>query len=335
MEVWPKISVVIPVLNEEKCIAATIGYLLRQDYPRDKMEILVANGSSTDKTAEIVSSIAAEDSRVRLLDNPGNFSSSGRNIGIEYASGEIITFVDGHTYIADDQLIKNTALLMNEKGVSVLSRPQFLDTPDNDSFQQAVSLARKSIIGHGLDSTIYITEDKYVDPSSSGASYRKEVFDKIGRYDERMDAAEDVELNFRAARGGYKSFTSMKLAVFYYPRDSVRGLFRQMRRYGTGRFRLARKHPGSLSIGTLVPVFITFGIPLLGILSLFFEALRLPFYLTAGLYIFAVLLWSLIISVKNGIRHLSVLPVIYLTIYGGLGYGFVREMVFRLFRKKQ
>jgi len=334
MDQWPKISVVIPVRNEEKYIASTLDYLLKQDYPRDRMEIFVANGDSTDRTAEIVSETAANDSRVRLLDNPGRFSSAGRNVGLRNATGDIITFVDGHTYIDNDQLLKNTAVLMSEKGVDVLSRPQFLDTPDNDLFQQAVSLARKSIIGHGLDSTIYTDEDKYVDPSSSGASYKKEVFEKIGYYDEVMDAAEDVELNYRAAKSGYKSYTSLKLAVYYYPRVSLGALFRQMERYGRGRFRLAEKHPGTLSLSTLIPLLITFGIPLLGLLSIFISELGYLFLPAAGLYLLGIAGWSLSISIRHGLKFLPKLPFVYLAIHGGLGCGFMFELWRRLMGRK-
>lgn len=335
MDGWPKISVIIPVFNEEKFIEATVEFLLKQDYPSDKMEILVVDGGSDDKTTEIVTALADKDSRVRLLDNPKNLSSAGRNVGVKNAAGEIITFIDGHTYIDNEQLLKNTALLMSKKEVSVLSRPQFLDTPDNNPFQEAVSLARKSVIGHGLDSTIYTTEDKYVNPASSGASYRREVFDKIGYYDENMDAAEDVEFNYRAAVNGYKSFTSMRLAVFYYPRDSFRGLLKQMMRYGIGRFRLAQKHPGSLSLGTLVPVGITFGIPLLAILALLFRPMSGPFWGVTGLYLLGILFWSIFISIEKGIKYLRYLPLLYICIHGGLGFGFVWEPVRRFFGSRQ
>lgn len=253
METWPKISVVLPIRNEAKFIARTIKYLQDQDYPRDKLEILVAVGDSIDNTSEIVQGIAAQDSRVRYLYNPKRWSSSARNVGAREATGEIITYVDGHTYIDNDQLLKNTARLMAEKAISVLSRPQFLDTPDNTTFQTAVALVRRSLLGHGLDSTIYTDKEMYVNPASAGASYRREVFEKVGYFDEQFDASEDYEFNYRLAQAGYRAFTSPKLAVFYYPRLSLGALFKQMARYGTGRMRLARKHPPTLGIGTLIP----------------------------------------------------------------------------------
>jgi glycosyltransferase involved in cell wall biosynthesis len=330
---YSKISVVIPVLNEEKFIGATLGYLLNQDYPEDKFEIIVVDDGSADRTAEIVSRIAAEDGRVRLINHGRGYSSAGRNAGVKNATGDIITFIDGHIYIDNPHLLRNVHALMQEKDVSVLSRPQFLETPDNNFFQRAVSLARKSFIGHGLNSMIYARDEKYVNPSSSGASYKKDVFEKVGLFDEIFDACEDVDFNVRAAKSGYKSFTSMKLAVYYYPRESLGKLFKQLSRYGTGRFRLTRKHPDTLSISSLVPTFITAGLPLVGILSIFIELLLIPFLILAVLYLLAVAVVSTAISIRHGWSFLPVLPVIFLTIHIALGWGFLSEMWRTIFGK--
>lgn len=327
MESYPEISVVVPVRNEERYIERTVDYLLNQDYPSEKLEILIVVADSDDRTAEIVHQIEAKEPRVTYLHNPKGLSSAARNIGIKNARGEIITFIDGHIYIDNDQLLKNTARLIKEKEVSVLSRSQFLDTPENGFFQKAVSLARKSTIGHGLDSTIYTKEEIYVDPSSSGATYKKEVFEKVGYFDESFDACEDVEFNYRVAQAGFTSLTSMKLAVFYYPRASIMALFRQLKRYGTGRFRLARKHPKTLSIGTLVPVLLTIGFPLLAVLSFFSNIFLYLFALFAGPYFLAIIGWSVAISLKNGIKLMLTLPLIYPVIHAALGWGFVLEFL--------
>lgn len=328
MESWPKITVVLPIRNEGEFIARTIEYLLKQDYPTDKTEIIVAVGDSTDDTAGIVQRIAAEDSRVRYLHNPKAWSSSARNLGAREATGEIVVYVDGHTYIDNDQLLKNTALAMQENGVEVLSRPQFLDTPENTTFQRAVSLARKARLGHGTDSTIYATEDLFVNPASAGASYRKSVFEKVGYFDERFDASEDYEFNYRVSKAGYKAFSSMKLAVYYYPRKTLGALFKQMARYGTGRMRLARKHPETLGFSTLVPPLFLLGLllwtPLAFVSHWFCYLLGLGY----GLFLLAVLATALGIAVNNGIAYLFLTPPIFFMIYLGLGYGFLREWLF-------
>jgi glycosyltransferase involved in cell wall biosynthesis len=315
------------VRNEARFIAQTIAHLQRQDYPADKVEIIVVDGQSDDRTVEIVRGIARSDPRVKLYDNPKRLSSAARNVGAKQAVGEIVTYVDGHTYIDNDQLLRSVAACLEEQRLDVLSRPQFLDTPDNNHFQQAVSLARKSPVGHGLDSTIYTDRDLRVNPTSSGATYRKSVFETVGYYDENFDACEDVEFNFRCAQAGFESFTSLRLAVFYYPRESVGGLWKQMMRYGVGRFRLARKHPSSLGLGTLIPFLFTVGVPLLAALSLLHRWFFHLFLLAAVPYAGMVLVASLAIAARHGWSYFPKLPPIFVAIHGGLGWGFFVELV--------
>ncbi len=326
-ESFPIITVVVPIKNEERYIARTLEFLLNQDYPKDKVEILVGVGDCDDRTAEVVKKIEARESRVKYFYNPVGLSSGARALGAEMANGEIVLYVDGHVWIESNQILKSTVRLMSEKEVDVLSRPQFLDTPENTFFQKAVALARKSTIGHGLDSTIYTTEAKYVDPSSSGAAYKKTVFEKIGNFDTRFDACEDFEFNFRCSKAGYKSFTSMDLAVFYYPRNSLGALFRQMKRYGVGRFRLAQKHPSSLGVGTIIPFLFTVGLPLLGALSFVHRYFFYLFLLMLIPYGLGIVLSSAVIAAKNGWIYFPVLLPIYPAIHFGLGWGFLVEMV--------
>ena len=324
---FPRLTVILPIRNEERFIANTIKYIQQQEYPFDKLEILVVDGQSEDRTAAIAAEFAASDRRIKIIDNPGRSSSTARALGVTHASGEIITFVDGHTYIDNNQLLKNTATLMHEKQVSVLSRPQLLDTPDNTLFQRAVSLARKNPLGHGLDSTIYSMQEAYVDPSSSGASYRRGIFSEVGNYDVRFGACEDVELNFRLAQAGYRSYTSPKLAVYYYPRDSFGKLFLQLGRYGIGRFRLTRKHPNSLSLGTLVPALFVAVLLTLIVSSLFSTtALELLGWL-AGLYVAVTILFSIGVAVRHEGKLFPLLPPIFWTIHLALGWGFLSELL--------
>jgi cellulose synthase/poly-beta-1,6-N-acetylglucosamine synthase-like glycosyltransferase len=330
---WPKISVVIPIKNEAEFIASTLNQILSQDYPPDKMEILVVAADSEDGSREIVAEMVAREPRVKMIRNPFGLSSGGRNIGIRSASGGIITFIDGHTYIKGNQLLRATAQLMAEKELAVLSRPQFLEPPDNNLFQRAVAIARRSIIGHGLDSTIYTDKDAFVEPTSSGASYRREVFDRIGHYDERFDACEDVELNYRAFLAGYKSFTSMRLAVFYYPRKTLTGLFKQMKRYGIGRFRLWRKHRGPLSSGALIPAMFLAGLLITAIISFFIHPFLYLLLGAVGLYLAVILSWSIFLSLKKDFRYILFLPFIYPAIHFGLGYGFAREAILTILGK--
>ena len=331
---WPTISVVVPIRNEERYIAQTLGYLLKQDYPAAKLEIIVVDGCSDDRTVEIVQSIASAEPRVKILNNPKRLSSAARNIGAKAAIGEIVTFIDGHVFIDNDKLLKNTASLMADNKVAVLSRPQFLDTPENTFFQKAVAVARKSAFGHGLDSTIYAAEERHVDPTSSGASYKKEVFAKVGYFDEAFDAAEDVEFNYRVGKAGFQSFTSLKLGVYYFPRASLKGLFRQLSRYGTGRFRFMRKHREAISSGALIPALYFIGLAVLIVAAIVKLSLWPVPAIYGGLYVLGNLAASLLVSAKHGLGYLFVLPPIYFCIHFGLAYGFIREAVRTIFKSR-
>jgi GT2 family glycosyltransferase len=253
MNELPLITVVMPVRNEARFIADTLEQLLGQDYPKDRFEILVTDGMSDDGTRDIVSRIAEEDGRVRLLDNPKKRSSAGRNVGFKAGQGDYFVVVDGHCHISDNQFLRNISECFEKSGAHCLGRPQPLDPPGLTPFQQSVALARASRLGHGGDSLIYGDYEGFASPVSNGAAYRQEVFEKVGYVDENFDACEDVEFNYRLEQAGLTAFTSPSLTVRYYPRESLQALFAQMRRYGRGRTRFYHHHPKALSLSALVP----------------------------------------------------------------------------------
>lgn len=268
----PFLSVVVPVRNEARFIAGTLEQLVSQDYPRERFEILVADGRSDDGTRDIVRDFSARHPQVRLLDNPRLLSSAGRNVGFRAGRGDCFLVIDGHCHIPDDKLLRNVAECFEESGAHCLGRPQPLDPPGLTPFQRSVALARSSRLGHGGDSLIYGEREGYASPVSNGAAYRREVFERVGYVNEDFDACEDVEFNWRVEQAGFVSYTSPRLTVRYYPRESLAGLLRQMRRYGRGRRRLLRGHPRAGSLTGLVPPVFAAGVLLAAALVL----LRLP-----------------------------------------------------------
>jgi len=157
-----------------------LGQLLSQDYPHDRIEIIVADGISDDSTREIVANLARCHPQLRLIDNPKRFSSSGRNMGFRNGRGDIFLVVDGHCFIPDQNLLKNVANCFDESEADCLGRPQPLDPPGLTLFQQTVAIARGSRLGHGGDSLIYSDFEGYCSPVSNGAAYRRDVFGKVG-----------------------------------------------------------------------------------------------------------------------------------------------------------
>jgi len=333
---FPFITVVMPVRNEARFIADTLGQLRGQDYPKDRFEILVADGMSDDGTRDIVSRIAAEDGRVRLLDNPQKRSSAGRNVGFKAGQGDYFVVVDGHCHIPDDQFLRNISDCFEKSGAHCLGRPQPLDPPGLTPFQQSVALARASRLGHGGDSLIYGEFEGFASPVSNGAAYRREVFEKVGYVDETFDACEDVEFNYRVGQAGLKAYTSPKLTVRYYPRENLTALVGQMRRYGRGRTRLYRKHPALLSPSALVPACFAGGVAafvaLLGLDLAFGLSAFLTFVffvLGLALLAYAVLVGMATVRIcrENGWGHAWRVPLVFLAVHGGLGLGMWEEVL--------
>lgn len=333
METKVVISVILPVRDEGASLAPLLSSLAQQNFPPQNFEVIVADGRSSDNTREIVQRFAAG-SRVpvKLVDNPGIRSGPGRNAGIRAASGEFVLFIDGHCVIPSRDLLRDAVSLFKQTRADCLCRSQPLLAPSGSAFGAAVAKVRASLFGHGRDSLIYATDRSgFVDPASSGAAYRRSVFDTIGLYDERFDACEDVELNTRLRRNGLTAYTDPRLTVFYQPRTSLSSLIRQMVRYGRGRLRLMLKHTDCISASQLAPAILVIWIAA-AILGAVFLApaltwLRLALVAPVVLYLAAVLLAAIHLARRSGAALLYQAPAIYCAIHLGLGFGICAEAV--------
>lgn len=325
----------MPVRNEACFIRDTLLQVINQDYPADCFEIIVADGMSDDGTQNIVLDLGKMYPQVRLLENPKRLSSAGRNIGFRNGRGDYFLVVDGHCFIPTDNLLRNVADCFAKSGANCLGRPQPLDPPGLTPFQRAVALARGSRLGHGGDSLIYGDYEGLASPLSNGAAYRRGVFDTVGYVDENFDAAEDVEFNYRVEQAGLKCYTSPRLTIRYYPRENLKGLFRQMVRYGKGRRKFTRKHPDALTTNQLIPAGFVAGLCVLALsLVLFLIAgVTAPLLLSAipyGIYLLFVIAETIRIALNNGVNHAMPIPAIIFVIHFALGYGFLKEAASRL-----
>ena len=249
----PSVSVIVPVRNEATSIEPTLRSLLTQDFPRGQFEVIVADGASTDETVPVVRRLQGEFPNLKLVYNAGRFSSAGRNTALRHATKDVAVVVDGHCQVPDRHYLRHLCDAFAASGADSLGRPQPLDAPDPTPFQQAVSAARASRLGHNPESDIFSDEAKFVPPQSTAVAYTRAVFHAIGLFDQSFDACEDVEFNHRVHAAGLTCYFSPAVKVVYHPRGDWPALFYQLSRYGMGRARLAFKHPGSLTLPALVP----------------------------------------------------------------------------------
>ena len=325
------ISVVIPVRNEESHIAAVLDALLTQDYPADRLEVFVVDGRSTDNTREVVERYTQRYKNIRLFSNPQFLSSAARNIGIRESHGDIILIVDGHCLIDNQAMLANVDHAMQKPGVFALGRPQPLFLENANLTQLAIAMARHSPIGHHPDSFIYSDQPQIVPAISTAVAYRREVFDQIGLFDERFDACEDCELNYRFDQAGMNCYFTPDIAVRYKPRSSIFGLYKQMFRYGRGRMRLAKKHPPSFSWKMFLPALLIFGILIGGIGACFSQTNAFAWFSVLAIYVLILGLESIRLSVVNRFPlGLILFPIIFLTIHFASGFGEITEIVMPL-----
>jgi succinoglycan biosynthesis protein ExoA len=327
-DVLPFISVIMPVRNEATFVERTLRELVGQDYDPQRFEILVVDGSSTDGTAQLVARFAEDHENVHLLNNPRRLSSAARNLGIQHARGDIIVIVDGHCELGSRCYLARLATAFEKSGADCVGRPQPQDVAGGNTFQQAIAAARSSRLGHHPDSLIYASEERFAPAESVAIAYRRSVFAKIGGFDESFDACEDVELNHRVDRAGLRCYFTPEVAVHYVPRDSLRGLFGQLVRYGRGRVRLARKHPETFGWRAFLPGVLVLGI-VLGLGSLWISPWLAATYVGAiAAYMIIVLAVSVLVAV--GRRNMGVLhwlPLVFVTIHVGAGVGILEEVV--------
>jgi succinoglycan biosynthesis protein ExoA len=326
----PDITVVVPVRNEGPYIEALLDDLRQQDLAGASLEILVVDGMSTDDTRERVRRRAIADPRIHLLDNARRLSSAARALGTQHARGRYVAVVDGHCRVPSRRLLQDMVGLFERTGADCLARPQPLAPTAGGAWARAIAAGRTSRFGHSVASTIYDEHEHAVPPTSAGAMYRREVFERVGTFDPAFDACEDVEFNWRCAAAGLSCWTSPALAVLYEPRRSLGGLFRQMRRYGLGRARLHRKHPGAFTLESLVPALFAAGLvpAVLGALLL-----PLPWRAAAAapltLYLLLDVVASLVTAARHGLLLFPLLLLVFPTIHLGLGLGYLQGRLTR------
>lgn len=322
----PSISVIVPVRNEAKGIEPALRALLTQDFPRERFEVVVADGASTDETVPIVRRLQSEFDNLKLVFNPGRLSSVARNTAIRHAKMDVAVIVDGHCTVPDRRYLANLSDAFERSGADCLGRPQPLDAPNPTPFQEAVSIARASRLGHNPDSDIFSEEAKFVPPQSTAVAYSRNVFHRIGLFDQAFDACEDVEFNQRVYRAGFTCWFSPDVKVLYHPRSNLKGLFYQLSRYGMGRARLAFKDPKSLTPPALVPPLFMLWVAIGWLPALLLGEWGLLWLGSILAYASVLCGAGAVLGRKKGWAVARRVPVVFAGIHFGFAWGFLKEV---------
>lgn len=329
-ENFPRITIIIPTLNEGSFIEQTLAQLNSQTYPKHLMEVLVIDGGSIDNTCETVYQWReAYKFPVQVIYNPKKISSCARNIGINIAQGEYILFIDAHVFIPSHKLVENMARSAIQQQAMILGRAQPLSAPMLNDFQMTVAGVRKSKLGHSTKSFIYSDYEGWVSPLSIGVMYHYTIFKEVGCFDENFDAAEDVEFNFRLEKRGYTAYISPDFKILYYPRKNLSGLVRQMFRYGLGRARFTQKHIKGFQLELIVPVVILVLFIIFALLTL--HRNTVTFSIFVALISYVIVFLTLFRSCPKVIHSLMA-PVCLLVIHIGLAAGLLTGIIEKTYK---
>jgi GT2 family glycosyltransferase len=315
----PLVSAIIAMRNEESFIGKCLTSLANQDYPAELLEILVIDGRSTDRSREVVSSMQEELPNLRLLDNEKKISPVAFNIGINNARGEMLTIISAHCYLASDYVSRCVEYLAKTKADCV-GGP--IETIAEGETSKAIALAMSSPFGVGDALFRYSQEEQYVDTLAFGA-YRREVFDRVGLFDEELVGSEDDEFNYRLRSHGGKLFLTPAIKSFYHGRASLRALWTQYFRYGFGKVRVAHKHPKLVRFRHLIPALFVANLVVTALLGLFSPLFALLFGLIVVSYLSLSLLFSVRLASQRGWRSLPLLPLTFACLHLAYGTGFL------------
>ncbi len=315
----PLVSIIIPMFNETGLIETNLESLFKQTYPQDKIEICVVDGMSDDGSREKVLELSREHSNVFLLDNPERRTPVSLNIGIRNSKGSVIIILGAHTRVKEDFVEQNIGA-MERTGAKCVGGTQI--NIGDSLMQKAIGLAMGSPFGIPSAPYRYWKKERNVD-TVVYAAYRRELFDEIGFFHEEGLISEDAELNWRIRKAGHEIHYTPKIVTYYYPRKDLKGLIRHLFRYGVARVNMMKKHADAVKFFHLVPPVFVAGSVLFALLGLWIPIFFIPLAFVWGLYLFCVLFFSFLVSMKSDWKNMFVLPVIFVSIHISWGLGFL------------
>ncbi len=319
-----KVSIVIPCRNEEKYIGKCLDSIIEQDYPIDNLEVFIVDGMSQDGTKRIIKNYIQEYSFIKLLNNPDKITPAAMNIGIRKASGNFILILGAHSVI-DKKFIKKNYESLKNNCVDCVGGIGITVPINNSLISKSISI----VISHpfGVGNAYFrtgIKKPKYVDTVPC-ACYRREVFDKIGLFDEDLVRNQDDEFNLRLIKKGGKILLVPNIISYYYARDSIYKLWKMYFQYGYFKPLVAKKVGGILTWRQIIPSSFIGSLILALLLSFFSKIFFWLFLFILGLYTTVNFSISLIVSIKKkDLRLLPFLMAAFITLHFSYGFGYIK-----------
>ena len=316
----PRISIIIPTLNEEKYISSCVDSILAAEYPNEKIEIFVVDGMSEDSTRKLVQAYHSKYPFISILENRQKDTPIGMNLGIEASSGEFVFILSAHAEYGKNYFIK---LVENIQHLDADCVGGILLT--NVKNKNKKSLSIKEVLMHkfGVGNAMFRTgcnEVTEVDTVAFGC-YRRSVFDTYGLFDERLIRNQDIELNKRIVNGGGKIYLIPSVQCTYYAREDFSALAKNQYQNGFWNILTAyyTKTLHSLSLRHFIPLF--FILSLLIPMGIAFVFPKIVWVSALSLVSYLSLVIIISFRLKNNVNTLKYLIMSFLTLHFSYGVG--------------
>ncbi|MDP8206369.1 MAG: glycosyltransferase family 2 protein [Candidatus Electryonea clarkiae] len=327
------VSVIIPCFNEEQRIAGCLDSIFANDYPNDKLEILVVDGMSEDNTRKIINKyIITHSSIIRLIDNPDRYTPIAFNLGVKNARGNIIMIMGAHSSYAKDYISQSIHFLHEYNADNVGGSMRTISRT-NTLTGNTIALAISHPFGVG-NSTFRTGSDEpqWVD-TVFGGCYRREVFDKIGYFNENLISSQDIDFNIRLQKAGGKILLVPSIVTDYYSRSDLISFTKHNFRNGIWSILPIKYTKKPLKLRHMIPLLFTTSIFILVGLSIIRAIFLYILLILAAIYILITLYYSFKVAVvKKDFRFVISLPLAFFNLHFIYGLGSFYAL-YKLFKK--
>ena len=313
MDNLPFVSIVVLCRNERDFIANCLNSFLENDYPNERLEVLVTDGMSEDGTRDIVKSYSNKHPFIKLVDNPQKIPATAANQGIKVAKGDFVMIVGAHAHYPADYVSKSVAFALRYPAADNIGGVRRTEARENTFLGKSIAYVSSHRFGAGA--AMYHrsrSSPSWVD-SVWGGFYRKEVFEKLGLYNENLVVGEDREFNRRLRSSGGKILQVPEIKCTYYARSNFRDFCRWAFRMGFWPFYADRLvELRILSLRNFVPVALIFCLLLLLGIALLSPAGWLPFWLVLFAYALGAVVSSVPLAIsEHKLSYLVTAPFVF------------------------
>lgn len=301
----PLVSIIMPMLNEERYIGQCLDSVLAQNFDMARVEILIVDGGSRDQSCKIVAEYAARNSNLRLLHNPFRYQAQALNIAIPQSRGRYVLRMDVHSKYADDY-IREIVRAFEETGAENVAGPNISQPGANTNAAMSVFLVQASRLGGGASfgrqeggRGRFLTA---ANERTSGWSFRRDSLDKVGPFDERLVRNQDNEYSCRLRRMGGRVWFEPKARSWYFARATVRKFLMLMYRNGFYHMLTWRVSPGSFSLNHCAPAALVASLAGLAAGSWFWPQARMALAFECVLYFAVVFAECARVAIGHGLK---------------------------------